>query len=212
MYSDTPQIILTLTDRTAMLQQIENLCKEAVSKKMYAVCVPPLFVKKAKELVAGYPVRVSTVIGFPYGYNVIEAKLAEIVLAMVDGAEEMDMVINTTALVNGDWQYLARELNSIMPVVQKRQTALTIVIESDLLLPEDLIKCCDLYGVAGVQCFALSTGTEAKLPGLENVALVRTHLAESVGIKVSGTFATENEMRLFTAAGATSFGIYYSVK
>ena len=212
MYSDTPQIILTLTDRTAMLQQIENLCKEAVSKKMYAVCVPPLFVKKAKELVAGYPVRVSTVIGFPYGYNVIEAKLAEIVLAMVDGAEELDMVINTTALVNGDWQYLARELNSIMPVVQKRQTALTIVIESDLLLPEDLIKCCDLYGVAGVQCFALSTGTEAKLPGLENVALVRTHLAESVGIKVSGTFATENEMRLFTAAGATSFGIYYSVK
>ena len=212
MYSDTPQIILTLTDRTAMLQQIENLCKEAVSKKMYAVCVPPLFVKKAKELVAGYPVRVSTVIGFPYGYNVIEAKLAEIVLAMVDGAEEMDMVINTTALVNGDWQYLARELNSIMPVVQKRQTALTIVIESDLLLPEDLIKCCDLYGVAGVQCFALSTGTEAKLPGLENVALVRTHLAESVGIKVSGTFATENEMRLFTAAGATSFGIYYPVK
>ena len=212
MYSDTPQIILTLTDRTAMLQQIENLCKEAVSKKMYAVCVPPLFVKKAKELVAGYPVRVSTVIGFPYGYNVIEAKLAEIVLAMVDGAEEMDMVINTTALVNGDWQYLARELNSIMPVVQKRQTALTIVIESDLLLPEDLIKCCDLYGVAGVQCFALSTGTEAKLPGLENVALVRTHLAESVGIKVSGTFATENEMRLFTAAGATSFGIYYPIK
>ena len=212
MYSDTPQIILTLTDRTATLQQIENLCKEAVSKKMYAVCVPPLFVKKAKELVAGYPVRVSTVIGFPYGYNVIEAKLAEIVLAMVDGAEELDMVINTTALVNGDWQYLARELNSIMPVVQKRQTALTIVIESDLLLPEDLIKCCDLYGVAGVQCFALSTGTEAKLPGLENVALVRTHLAESVGIKVSGTFATENEMRLFTAAGATSFGIYYSVK
>lgn len=212
MYSDTPQIILTLTDRTAMLQQIENLCKSAVSKNIHAVCVPPLFVKKAKELVAGYPVRVSTVIGFPYGYNVIEAKLAEIVLAMVDGAEEMDMVINTTALVNGDWQYLARELNSIMPVVQKRQTALTIVIESDLLLPEDLIKCCDLYGVAGVQCFALSTGTEAKLPGLENVALVRTHLAESVGIKVSGTFATENEMRLFTAAGATSFGIYYPVK
>lgn len=213
MYSNiTSKIALTLTDRTTTLAQIENLCKEAVSENIYAVCVPPLFVKKAKELLAGSQVRVNTVIGFPYGYNAIEAKLAEIVLAMVDGADELDMVVNITALSNDDWQYLAREISSIIPVVQKRQVILTVLIESNLLLPDDLIKCCDLYGAAGVHYVALSTGIEAKLPSLESVVLLRKHLAESVGIKVTGAFAGAIEMKLYGAAGAGYLGMHHIVK
>ncbi len=153
------------------------------------------------------PVKVSTVIGFPYGYNAIEAKLAEIVLAMVDGADELDMVVNTTALVNNDWQYLARELSSILPVVQKQQTLLTIVVESNFLQSDTLIKCCDLYGAAGVQYVSLATGVEATLPPLEQVALVRQHLADSVGIKVTGTFKDTIEMKLYAAAGASYLGV-----
>ncbi len=213
MYSNLAlQIALTLTHRTATLVQVEELCKAAIANNCHSVCVPPLFVKKAKELVAGSPVRVSTVIGFPYGYNAIEAKLAEIVLAMVDGAHELDMVVNMTALANGDWQYLARELSSILPVVQKQQTALTTVIESNLLLADDLIKCCDLYGAAGVQYCSLSTGIESSLPSLEDVALVRKHLADSVGIKVTGPFADPVEMKLFAAAGAGYLGQHHPVK
>lgn len=213
MYSNiTSQLALTLTDRTATLAQIENLCKEAISKNIHAVCVPPLFVKKAKELLVGSQVRVSTVIGFPYGYNAIEAKLAEIVLAMVDGADELDMVVNITALSNGDWQYLARELSSILPVIQKRQVTLTGVIESNLLLPDDLIKCCDLYGAAAVQYVALSTGIEASLPSLENVGLVRKHLADSVGVKVTGSFSGAIELKLYEAAGASYLGMHKIVK
>jgi deoxyribose-phosphate aldolase len=208
MYSNlTSQISLTLTDRKATLVQVEDLCTSALSNKFYSVCVPPLFVKKAKELLAGSSIKVCTVIGFPYGYNAIEAKLAEIVLAIVDGADELDMVINMTALSNADWQYLARELSSVLPIVQKQHTALTIVIESNLVSPEDLVKCCDLYGAAGVQNCSLSTGIEAALPGLQTVGLLRQHLADSVGIKVTGIFKDEVEMKLYGAAGAGYLGV-----
>ncbi len=210
--SITSQIAFTQTARTTTLAQIEHLCKDAIASSCSSVCVPPLFVKKAKDLLAGSPVKLNTIIGFPFGYNAIEAKLAEIVLAMVDGADEMDMVVNMTALANGDWQYLARELSSILPVVQKKSIVLTVVVESNLVLPDDLIKCCDLYGAAGVQYLSLSTGIEANLPSLETVALVRKHLADSVGIKVTGTFAGDVELKLYTAAGAGYFGRQQPVK
>ena len=213
MYSNlASQIALTLTDRTATLVQVEELCKLAIANNSHSVCVPPLFVKKAKELLAGSMVKVSTVIGFPYGYNAIEAKLAEIVLAMVGGAEELDMVVNITALTNGDWQYLARELSSILPVVQKQQIGFTVAIESNLILEEDLVKCCDLYGAAGVQHCSLSTGIETSLPSMENVALVRKHLADSVGVKVTGSFKDKVEMKLYGAAGAACLGVHHPVK
>ncbi len=213
MHSNIPsQIALTVTNRTATLAQVEELCKSAIESNYHSVCVPPLFVKKTKELLAGSVVKVSTVIGFPFGYNVIEAKLAEIVLAMVDGADELDVLANVSALSNGDWQYLARELSSILPVVQKRATVFTIVLESNLLSQEDLIKCCDLYGAAGVHRLSLSTGVETNLPGLETVALVRKHLADSVAVKVTGNFADAIEMKLYNAAGAGYLGVQQLVK
>lgn len=205
-------ISLSLTSRTTTLQNVEDLCKEATAQNSYAVCVPPLFVKKAKEHLANSQVNVATVIGFPYGYSVIEAKLAEVVLAMVDGADELDVVVNITALSNADWQYLARELSSILPVVQKRQIPLTVMIESTLLQPGDLIKCCDLYGAAGVHHIGLNTGIEPGMPGLETVALVRQHLADPVGIKVTGGFATEADTKLYLAAGANYIARQYPVK
>lgn len=206
------QIALTLTDRTATMAQVEELCKSAIESNYHSVCVPPLFVKKAKELLAGSAVKLSTVVGFPFGYNVIEAKLAEIVLAMVDGAEELDVLANVSALSNADWQYLGKELSSILPVVQKRAVVLTIVVESNLLTQEDLIKCCDLYGAAGVHQLSLSTGIETSLPSLETVALVRKHLADSVIVKVTGNFADAIEMKLYNAAGAGSLGLQQLVK
>ena len=93
-----------------LIADVEKLCAEAREYNFAAVCVPPLFIKKAKELTAGSTVKVATVIGFPFGYSAIEAKLAEMVLAIVDGADELDMVINISAIKNKDWQFLASEI------------------------------------------------------------------------------------------------------
>src|SRR5690349_19048300 len=83
---------------TATIADIERICNEAKENAFRAVCVPPLFVKKAKEFLSGGKIKLATVIGFPFGYSAIEAKLAETVLAIVDGADEIDIMINTAAL------------------------------------------------------------------------------------------------------------------
>ena len=106
----------TLLKPTATLPEIENLCREAMEYGFAAVCVPPLYVKKASELVADSKVNTATVIGFPFGYSAIEAKVAEIVLAIVDGADELDMVVNISAIKNNDWAFIANEINTIMPL------------------------------------------------------------------------------------------------
>ena len=108
----------TLLKPVATLPEIDNLCKEAVQYGFAAVCIPPLYVKKAKGILADSTIKVATVIGFPFGYSAIEAKVAEIVLAIVDGADELDMVINISSIKNNDWNFLASEINTIMPIVK----------------------------------------------------------------------------------------------
>lgn len=188
------------------LREVELLCKKAVENSVAAICVPPLLAEKAKVLLAGAPVRLATVISYPYGYSVIEAKLAEIIMAMVDGVDELDVVINMTALKNNDWQYLATELNTILPVIRKKNKSIKIVLESALLSDDELIKCCDLYGIAGVDFLVLSSGISGSVPTAETIRLVRRHLTDAVGIKVSGNFRNQQEIASCITAGAGRIG------
>src|SRR4051812_20956838 len=109
----------TLLKPTALITDIERLCNEAMQHNFMAVCVPPPMIKTAKKQLQHSAVKTATVIGFPLGYSAIEAKLAETLLAIVDGADELDMVINLIALKSNDWQYLASEINHIVPVVKQ---------------------------------------------------------------------------------------------
>ena len=197
---------------TTTIEAIELLCNEAKQYKFAAVCVPPLFVKKAKEFTIGTDVKVATVIGFPFGYSAVEAKLAEIVLAIIDGADELDIVINIAALKNNDWQYLAHEINSILPVTKKKARTIKVIIESGVLTNGEIIKCCDLYGLAGVDFLQTSSGFAEEGATIAAVKIIRKHLADMVSIKASGninnyTFATE-----LLAAGATRLGCSNSVE
>ena len=196
----------TLLQPGTTLREIEGLCRRAIENNIAAVCVPPLLVEKAKLFTSGTVVKVATVIGYPYGYNVIEAKLAEIIMAMVDGADELDIVINMTALKNNDWQYLATELNTILPVIRKKQKTIKIIIEMSLLSDEEVTKCCDLYGIAGVDYLSLSTGIEIKSPSIDLVSLVRSQLADAVGIKVNKPIRSDEEMEEFLQAGVARIG------
>src|SRR5258706_1466803 len=101
----------TVLKPTTTLRDVEKLCSEAADYGFAAVCIPTLFVKKAKEYLYNSTVKVATVIGFPFGYSAIEAKVAEIVLAIIDGVDELDVVINISAIKNNDWQFLANEIN-----------------------------------------------------------------------------------------------------
>ena len=196
----------TILKPITLTADIEKLCGEAMQYSFAAVCVPPTFVKKAKELLEGSTVKTATVIGFPFGYSAVEAKIAEIVLAIIDGADELDMVINLIALKNNDWVYLANEINHIMPVVKKQNKTIKIIIESGVLTNDEIIKCCQLYGAAGIDYLKTSTGYAEKGATIEVVKLMREHLPQWVRIKASGGIRNYEFAKQLVEAGATRIG------
>ena len=202
----------TVLKPTTTLQDVEQLCREAIQYQFAAVCVPPLFVKKATALVAGSGVKVATVIGFPFGYSAIEAKVAETVLAIVDGADELDLVINISAIRNKDWQFLANEINTILPIVRNKNKVIKIIIESGILTDEEIITCCDLYGAAGVDFLKTSTGYAATGATIAAIALMRKHLADAIQIKASGGIKNYTFAKALIEAGATRLGCSSSIQ
>ncbi len=202
----------TILKPTTTLADVEKLCAEAVEYNFAAVCVPPPLVKKAKACLEGTAVKTATVIGFPFGYSAVEAKVAETVLAIVDGADELDVVINLCALKNNDWQYLANELNHLLTIVRGKQKVIKIIIESGMLTADEIIKCCDLYGIAGVDFLKTSTGYAEIGATLEAVQLMRRHLADAVQIKASGGIKSYTFAQALIAAGATRLGCSSSVQ
>jgi len=207
-----PYIDHTLLKPTATWTEIENLCKEAAEYNFAAVCVPPLYVKKAKELLNNSEVKMATVIGFPFGYCAIEAKVAEIVLAIIDGADELDMVVNISAIKNNDWTFIANEINTIMPIVKNKEKVIKVIIESGILTEDEIIKCCDIYGAAGVNYVKTSTGYAEKGASIQAVKLIRAHLSDAVKIKASGGIISYSFAKELINAGANRLGCSASVQ
>lgn len=196
----------TILKPTTVLADIDKLCMEAQAYRFAAVCVPPCFVKKAKALLVNTDIKVATVIGFPLGYSAIEAKLAETVLAIVDGADELDMVMNISAVKNNDWGFIANEINTILAVIRNNGRCIKVIIESGILTDEEIIRCCEIYGVAGVDFVKTSTGYAEKGATVEAVKLMRRHLPDNVKIKASGGIKTYAFALQLIEAGANRLG------
>ena len=201
----------TILKPTTTVDEIKKLCGEAAEFGFAAVCVPPPFVKISKELLTDTNVKIATVIGFPFGYSAIEAKVAEVVLAIIDGADELDMVINLVALKNNDWTYLASEINAVMQVISAKRKTIKIIVESGILTDDEIIKCCDLYGAAGIHYLKTSTGYAEIGASVHAVKLMRKHLADAVKIKASGGIKTLKFAEELIAAGAHRLGCSSSV-
>ena len=201
----------TLLKPTTLLAEIEKLCNEAVEYGFAAVCIPPPFVKRATTILSSTGIKVATVIGFPFGYAATEAKVAEAILAIVDGADELDMVINLVALKNGDWNYLQKEVGLIIDMVKQKNKILKVIIESGILTDEEIIRSCELYSKAGADFIKTSTGYAEKGASVETVQLMRKHLPSSVKIKASGGIRSYDFAKQLIEAGANRLGCSASV-
>jgi len=201
----------TILKPTTLIADVEKLCAEARQYAFAAVCIPPNFVKTAKSLLQESTVKTATVIGFPFGYSAVEAKIAETVLAMVDGADELDVVANISAIKNGDWLYIANEINHLMPVIKSKHKTIKVIIESGALTNDEIIKCCDIYGAAGIDYLKTSTGYAEKGATVEAVQLFRRYLPEEVQIKASGGIRDYTFAKQLIEAGATRLGCSASV-
>ncbi len=206
-----PHIDHTLLKSAATLPELRKLCVEAARHNFFAVCVPPPFVKRAKSLLEPTPVKTATVIGFPFGYSATEAKVAESVLALVDGADELDVVINLIALKTGDWEYLSKEISLLTKVVHNKGKVIKVIIESGILSDEEIVRCCDLFAPLGIDFMKTSTGYAEKGAAVEAVQLMRKHLPPAVKIKASGGIRTYDFALALVEAGAGRLGCSASV-
>jgi len=202
----------TILKPVTLIEDINRICNEAIEYRFAAVCVPPPMIKIAKKQLQNSPVKLATVIGFPFGYSAVEAKLAEILLAVVDGADELDVVINILALKNNDWQYLANEINYMMPVIKQNNKVVKVIIETGVLTDEEIIRCCELYSVAEVNFLKTSTGYAETGATIHAVELMRKHLQEHVQIKASGGIKTYSFAAELINAGAARLGCSNSLQ
>jgi deoxyribose-phosphate aldolase len=201
----------TILKPTCLIADVEKVCNEAVEYGFAAVCIPPPFVKRCSSILAPTNIKVATVVGFPFGYSAIEAKVAETVLALVDGADELDMVINLIAVKNGDWNFLRREIQPIMEIIRQKNKLIKVIIESGVLTNEEIIHCCELYSKAGVDFMKTSTGYTEKGASVEAVQLMKQHLPSSIRIKASGGIRTYSFAKQLVDAGASRLGCSSSV-
>lgn len=201
----------TILKPTTTLADIEKICEEAAQYGFAAVCVPPYYVKDAKTILQNTPVKVATVIGFPFGYSHFTAKLAEARQAILDGADELDMVMNLAAFKSNDMAYLESEIGEMTNLTSGHEVTLKVIVESGILSEEEIIKCCDLYKHYPIGYMKTSTGYAEKGATLEAVQLMRMHLPPSIQIKASGGVKTYEFAQQLIDAGATRLGCSASV-
>ncbi len=196
----------TLLKPTARNTDIDQLCAEAVEYGFAAVCVPPPYIARAHKATANSSVKTATVIGFPFGYSSIDAKVAETKQAIADGADELDIVINLCALKNGDWDYLSKEVVACLQPIRLHRKVVKMIIESGILTDEEIVACCALYAKHKVDFVKTSTGYAEHGASVHAVQLMRANLPPEIGIKASGGIRTFVFAEELVHAGATRIG------
>ncbi len=196
----------TILKPTTTVQEVKKVCEEAIHYGFASVCIPPYFVADAAMALQHASSKVSTVIGFPFGYNNYHAKLIEVKKAIKDGAKELDMVMNIIALKNKDYHLLNQEIKKITEVISENNLVLKVIIESGILSDEEIIDCCHLYKDYDVKFLKTSTGFAEKGASIEAIKLMRKHLPWYMEIKASGGIKTYAFAQSLLNAGATRIG------
>lgn len=197
----------TLLKQDATKSDLIKLFEEAKTHNFLGVCVNPAYVKMAKEYLKETPVKVVTVVGFPLGANLSEVKAYEAQKAVEDGADEIDMVINVTAIKNKDWDYVLEDIETVKEAC--KQKPLKVIIETDLLSPDEIEKVSILCIEGKADFVKTSTGFVKNGVGakVEDVALI-SKIVKPYGLKVkaSGGIKDRKKALDLIKAGADRLG------
>ena len=199
----------TLLAQTAVWEEIRALCDDAVHYGTASVCIPPCYVKQAKEYV-GDRMKICTVIGFPNGNMTAAAKVFETEDALANGADEIDMVINIGMLRAGEDGYVLEEIRKIREACGKK--ILKVIIETCLLTEEEKIRMCRIVTEAGADYIKTSTGFSSAGATFDDVALFAAHVGPGVRIKAAGGITSLADAERFLALGADRLGTSRIVK
>ncbi len=199
----------TLLAQTASWEDIKSICDDGMKYKTASVCIPPCYVKKAKEYV-GDKLAICTVIGFPNGYHTTAVKVFETEDAIKNGADEIDMVINVGMLKAGAHDYVRNEIKALKTACKDK--ILKVIIEACLLTDEEKKVCCRLVTEAGADYIKTSTGFSSGGATREDVKLFAENVGENVKIKAAGGIGSMQDAQDFLDLGASRLGTSRIVK
>ena len=199
----------TLLAQSATWEQIRAICDDGMKYGTASVCIPPSFVKQAKEYV-GEKLPICTVIGFPNGYNTTAVKCFETADAVANGADEIDMVINIGWLKEKKYDELLNEIKAIKAACNGK--LLKVIIETCLLTDEEKAKMCEIVIAAGAEYIKTSTGFSTAGATREDVALFAAYRVGELKIKAAGGIASVKDAEDFINLGADRLGTSRIVK
>ncbi len=196
----------------ATREDIKRLCEEAKEYGFYAVCVNSYRVKDAAEFLKDTDIKIASVVGFPLGATFTETKVQEAIMAVRNGADEIDMVMNIGAMKDGDYGVVERDIKEVVEAVHPMGAKVKVIIETCYLSDEEKIKACELAKKAGADFVKTSTGFGTAGAKVEDVKLMRSVVGNDMGVKAAGGIHNAKEAIAMIEAGATRIGASRSVQ
>lgn len=193
----------TLLNQVCTFEEIKKLCDEGIEYNVASICIPPSYVKKAKEYVKEN-LKICTVIGFPNGYSTKETKIFECKDAIKNGADEIDMVVNLGDIKSGEFKTVEEEIKEIKEICGEH--ILKVIVETCFLTEEEKIKLCEVVTNAKADYIKTSTGFGSSGATKEDIILFSKHIGPNVKIKASGGVKNLKIAEEFIKLGADRLG------
>jgi deoxyribose-phosphate aldolase len=191
----------TLTDR-----QLEEGCELALRYDTASVCILPYALRRCSEILRGSNVKASTTIGFPHGGHTTAVKVAETLRALDDGGEELDMVVNISKVLSGDWDYVRKDIAAVIEPAHKAGQKVKVIFENCFLNDGQKIRLCEICSELNADWVKTSTGYGTGGATMEDLKLMRNHAAPRVQVKAAGGVRDLDTLLAIRAIGVTRSG------
>jgi len=185
---------------------LEQGCKLALEYDCGSVCIMPYYLKRCAEILKGSTVKASTTIGFPHGGHTTAIKVAEALRALEDGGQELDMVVNISKVLSGDWDYVRQDLKAVIDLTHSRGEKVKVIFENCYLKDDHKIRLCEICGELGADWVKTSTGYGTGGATIDDLKLMRAHSPARVQVKAAGGIRDLDALLQVRALGVTRVG------
>lgn len=196
----------TLLKPEATPEQIDALCKEAISADFYSVCVNSCYVPQVFNTLSGSDVKTCSVVGFPLGACSTESKVFETKYACENGSSEVDMVINVGMLKSKNYNYVQHDIAEVVKIAHSYDSLVKVIIETCLLSEDEIVKACELSEAAEADFVKTSTGFNSGGAKVSDVRLMKKTVGERLQVKASGGIRDLETVKAMIEAGADRIG------
>jgi deoxyribose-phosphate aldolase len=206
-YADVAKMIdHSLLNPTLTVAELEDGIRLARAYDVASVCIMPYYLRHCAEMLAGSDVKPSTTIGFPHGGHATAVKIAETRQALADGGVELDMVVNISQVLSGNWDYVTDDIRAVVTTAQEGGAKVKVIFENAYLKDEHKIRLCEISSEVGADWVKTSTGYAPSGATDEDLILMRKHSAPAVQVKAAGGIRDLDALLRVRALGVTRCG------